>query len=249
MYWTRFARRVNQQYLEYVNRRFFERAVSVVTNSPEMAEVARDLGGNNVKITGTPINRDILDNPPPPPRTGLRRILYAGRLAPEKNIEAIIHAARHIPDMEFVLAGDGPLRKQVHAAARKTPNLQCKGWLSRTELKSVIESVDLVVLPSRIESFGTVALETMARRRNVLVSPGCGIVSWPSLAESLFIMEPDESLYDALLRLRRMDISVMQQKAEDGYRAAREWNRWTINRWLSLFGEAAARPGMLCAER
>ncbi len=239
MYWTSIARKVNQRFLEYVNQRFFEKAEAVVTNSGEMARLASELGGKNVQVVGTPINTSLLEDPPAFPKKSIRRILYAGRLAPEKNIDSVLQAAKDIPEMEFLIAGDGPLRRRVRAAEKNTGNLNFLGWVSRSKLKSIIEQMDLIVLPSRLESFGTVALETLARRRNVLVSSTCGINSWPALAEALFVMQPGENLTRALLRINRTDHSVMQRKAELGCAAARQWNKATVDKWLSIFSMAA----------
>ncbi|MFW6151390.1 MAG: glycosyltransferase [Verrucomicrobiota bacterium] len=241
MYWTSVARKVNQRFLEYVNQRFFENAVAVVTNSRDMMQIASDMGGKNVQLVGTPVNPLLLQHSPVLPEKKIKRILYVGRLAPEKNIGAILQAAKDIPEMEFLLAGDGPLRKSVRYASKETENLNFLGWVPRYRLKSTIEQADLVVLPSQLESFGTVALETLACRRNVLVSRNCGITSWPSLAKALFVMRTGENLTEALLRVSKTNYSVRRQKAEEGYSAVALWNNATIDKWLSIFSMASAK--------
>jgi glycosyltransferase involved in cell wall biosynthesis len=83
----------------------------------------------------TPIPRRFLDCPPVPrARRQLERVLFAGRLAPEKNLDAIVAAARRLPDIEFLIVGDGPLAGVGRGAVPRLPNLSHTGWVSRSRI-------------------------------------------------------------------------------------------------------------------
>lgn len=59
---------------------------------------------------------------------------------------------------------------------------------------------DMLVLPSHLETFGTVALEAAARRCLVRVSSRCGLLDWEDFSGSVLRMREDESLADAIAR-------------------------------------------------
>jgi glycosyltransferase involved in cell wall biosynthesis len=200
-----------------------------------MANAAWKAGAHDVTLIGTPIAKHFLTTPAVPLSPQLRTVLYAGRLAPEKNIDTFLQAAMHLPHIRFIVAGDGPLRADVEAHAQTFPNLEYLGWLTRADVLSVLDSADLLVLPSTVESFGTVALEAMARRRLVLTSSNCGILNWPSLAQGIFHMQEKEVLSEAIQRVERLDHQIRADKAESAYNAARVFNTRTITQWLEVF--------------
>ena len=85
------------------------------------------------------------------------------------------------PDVQFTIAGDGPLRSHVERASAENANVHYLGWLNRRELRETIDRSDALLLPSHFETFGTIALEAMARGKLVLVSEHCGLAHWHKL--------------------------------------------------------------------
>lgn len=223
-------------YLNACHRLLFSRSDLVLANSDAMVAEARRIGARRVGLMGTPIPKRFLDREPTPPRERLERVLFAGRLAPEKNLELVVEAARRLPDLEFLVAGDGPLGPWLREQCRTLPNLTQVGWVKRARILALIDSVDALVLPSRVESFGTIALEAMARARPVLVSSACGILSWELLSRGLFPLRDDEHLADALARLRGLDPALRERKARIARRAALEVNRRNLDHWLAVLG-------------
>ncbi|MBK1706403.1 glycosyltransferase [Halochromatium glycolicum] len=227
-----------QTYLNSCHRALFKASHLVLANSDEMLEVARSIGATNVGLMGTPIPKRFLDVPLTPLRPQLERVLFAGRLAPEKNLGAVAEAAEAVPQLQFQIAGDGPLREWVQQEAGRLPNLEYVGWVRRQQILPLIDNTDILVLPSTIESFGTIALEAMARARLVIVSSQCGILSWDLLNRGLFQMREDEPLSAVLERICALDRSILERKAALGRDAAREINRRNLEHWLStLRGE------------
>ncbi len=239
--------KVAQAYLNTCNRALFREGALVLANSEEMLDIARRIGAQRVGLMGTPIPKAFLDTPPQPLRQGVHRILFAGRLAPEKNLGAIVDAAAALPDLQFQVAGDGPQRQWLLEQGARLPNLHYVGWVKRQQILPLIDGADVLVLPSTVESFGTIALEAMARGRLVVVSAECGILSWRSLEQGLFQIRPDETLADTLARLRAVDHAMLERKAGIARAAARELNDRNLRHWLRVVrDENAAGSDDVC---
>ncbi|WP_242482423.1 glycosyltransferase [Thiocystis violacea] len=226
--------RIANAYLRACHRLLFKRSQLVLANSQQMIEVARAIGARRVELMATPIPKRFLDRPTVPLDGTVKRILFAGRLAPEKNLEAILEAARRLPDLEFLIAGDGPLKPWLQAHGGDLPNLRLIGWVRRARIMALIDSVDALVLPSRVESFGTIALEAMARERPVVVSSACGITSWDNLNRGIFPIRDDEHLADTLARVRDLDPAIRERKTRIAREAAIALNRSNLEHWIAV---------------
>ena len=131
------------------------------------------------------------------------------------------------------------MRNEVRKKVDQLPNTTLLGWIPRTQMQAILDSIDVLVLPSLVESFGTIAMEAMARQRLVLVSHGCGILEWPELGRGLFVIREDETVTQALARVADLDHSVRKKKAQRGRTAAIRLNDWTIKTWLDLLRRGA----------
>jgi glycosyltransferase involved in cell wall biosynthesis len=236
LYWNRIRiiSAVTRGYFEVCNRILFKQGKLVLANSQEMAAVAQRMGAPAVELMGTPIPKSFIDDPVVPLNSEIKRVLFAGRLAAEKNVEAFLAAAKDYPDIEFIIAGDGPMRDEVRKKVDKLPNTRLLGWIPRAQMQATLDDIDVLILPSHVESFGTIAMEAMARGRLVLVSHGCGILEWPELERGLFVIREDETVTQAVGRIADLDHSVRKKKAQRGRIAAKRLNDWTIKTWLDL---------------
>ncbi len=221
-------------WFRFADRTLFRYADIVLGNSAEMTELAARLGAKRTRRIGTLLPRTVLDAPNEPLGDSFRRVLYAGRLAAEKRLHTVVDAARDLPSLEFVMAGDGPLRRDVDRAAAELPNLTATGWLTRRQLLEQMDAADALVLPSEVESFGTVALEAMARGRQAVVTSTCGIVNWPSLADHLVVFGLDDDLAGVLQDLAEEPSEERRDRAEAGRQAAQALNRSSLDDWIEL---------------
>jgi glycosyltransferase involved in cell wall biosynthesis len=95
--------------------------------------------------------------------------LYVGRLAREKNLDALLaaygamKAAR--PDSRLVLVGDGPARRDLQ---RQCPQAVFAGLRSGVDLAAHYASADTFLFASTTETFGNVTPEAMASGLAVL---------------------------------------------------------------------------------
>lgn len=239
--WSRALGGINRAYLKLANRYLFGCGSLVLANSGAMVDEARACGAAVAELIGTPLPHAYIERPLIPPSLEIKHVLYAGRLAPEKNIGTVIDAASELPDLRFSIVGDGPLRSAFAAAANALPNLEVIGWKPREALLEMFDDVDLLVLPSHVESLGMVALEALARGRSVLVSANCGITEWPDLNEALFRLADDESLARGIERVAGTDRAVRKRKNQCGIDAARRMNDCAVEGWLEVFARQVPR--------
>ena len=234
LYWPKWMAAPFRMGLRRLNAFLCREASGVAAMNADAFQKASRAGSSFTRVMGTPLAFDFLTKPTQPMPERLQRTIFVGRLAEEKGISKILDAAKQLPQVEFVIAGDGPLRKDVEKAADKMHNVVYQGWLSRVEVMQQIDQSQLLLLPSIFETFGTVALEALARRRFVLASKDCGIVKWPTFSNGIFCIDEDETLADAILRLREMPESERLKVAQIGWDSVDLFNEHTIRNWLKF---------------
>ena len=87
-------------------------------------------------------------------------VLLLSRMHQQKGVDVLLEAAALLPDMVFLLAGDGPelaKYKAQAAALGLEKRVHFAGW--RDDRAALLALADICVLPSRYESFGTVMAE------------------------------------------------------------------------------------------
>ncbi len=227
-------RMLSRRYCRTVDRWMFRNAEQVLCNAEPMIDLASRLGARRATRIGTLLPLAVLDKPAFGAPQRISRILFAGRLAPEKRLEQILEAARHLPHLRFTVVGEGPLRERVERAAAELGNLERTGWLSRTELVEQIDAHDVLVLPSELESFGSVAFEAMARARLGAVTETCGIADWPQLAEHLVVFDRNTDLHQVLAEMLEEKPGLHRARAERARQAALQVNAESLAGWRSL---------------
>ncbi|MGH3518016.1 MAG: glycosyltransferase [Haloechinothrix sp.] len=99
------------------------------------------------------------------PPSASSRVLYVGRLAPEKGIATLLEAWRSsasaLGDLELMIVGDGPSRSSLERAA--PGNVRFTGWVDGDQLRRLMLGSRALVVPTECyETFGLVAVEAMA---------------------------------------------------------------------------------------
>jgi glycosyltransferase involved in cell wall biosynthesis len=221
-------------YLETINKILCRRSATVLINNSELESTVRRMGAPHIDVIGTPLSEAFLKAPLKPAPSRLEKVLFAGRLAPEKNLPQVMEAARAHPAISFTIAGDGPLRKALEKEAAALPNVRLTGWLGRAALREEMDAANLLLLPSYMETFGTVALESMARGRPALVAANAGIHDWPILKDALFPIREGQSLTEALTPFASLSADAWQQIAQSARAAAESLHTETIAHWVEI---------------
>ncbi|MCX6306454.1 MAG: glycosyltransferase [Bacteroidetes bacterium] len=90
-------------------------------------------------------------------------ILYTGRISKEKGVlelPGIVSMIRSVvPEMQMVIAGTGPAEEELKKAM---PDALYLGWVDREHLPALYLSADLLLLPSRFDTFSCVVLEALS---------------------------------------------------------------------------------------
>ncbi len=100
------------------------------------------------------------------PTFGPITVGHMGAFSREKGQETIVAVARELPQVRFVLAGEGPLREELQGSAPK--NVEFPGFVG--DAAAFLEQLDAFVMPSRSEAWGLAALEAMAHGVPVIAS-------------------------------------------------------------------------------
>ncbi|HKE44028.1 MAG TPA: glycosyltransferase family 1 protein [Steroidobacteraceae bacterium] len=150
-------------------RRFHGRAARMMVSTEYMRRLLQARGFRNVVLwtrgvdtaVFRPLARDALPSPRP-------ILLYAGRVAVEKNLEAFL--GLDVPGTKYVVGG-GPALETLKA---RYPAVIFTGYKYGDELARHLSAADAFVFPSRTDTFGIVLIEAMACGTPVAAFPVVG---------------------------------------------------------------------------
>ncbi len=143
-----------------IMQRFHAPAQAVLVSTDSLARELTARGIAQTRHWSRGIDQSLFrpDGPRHPRMNGLARpvLLYVGRVAPEKNLEAFLSLERPATK---VVVGDGPSREKL---AREFPEALFLGSLAGEELAAAYRSADCFVFPSLTDTFGLVVIEALA---------------------------------------------------------------------------------------
>jgi glycosyltransferase involved in cell wall biosynthesis len=182
----------------------------------------------------TVVHYGIAAGPDPSPPPAPTRLVAVGRLIPIKGFDVLLRAfaaARaHLPELTLEVAGAGPLDADLRSAAPE--GVTFLGPVD--EIQEVYERNAIVVVPSRGEGFGMVALEAAERGRPAVVSDVGGLPEIVVQGETGLVVPPEDAqaLASAIVAL-----------ASDADRV-RAYGAAARRRALESFTEEAAAAGV-----
>ena len=172
-------------------------------------------------------------------------LLYAGRLAPEKNIGLLVEMLRELvqignADYRLLIAGDGPLAGWLRAQATGAlaGRIHCCGVLDDDALASCYANCDVFVYPNAREPFGAAPLEAMASGAPVVLPNRGGVLEYAS-DRNAWLATPDARSFASAVTAARGGDAIRQRHAMDLARQFR-WSRVT-NRYFALYDELHGR--------
>lgn len=148
-------------------------------------------------------------NPAPPTHDG-PVVGFVGRLIPRKGALDLVKAAPAIravrPDVRIVIVGDDPYadeESEYAAAVRASHEVDHVGRV--TSAASILGHLDVLVLPSRQEPFGTVVAEAMAAGTPVVATRVDGLPELVDDGTTGALVEPGDTAALAVAVLRVLD--------------------------------------------
>jgi len=152
-------------------------------------------------------------------------VAFIGNLFPVKNVMVLPDVFRNVCDkygdgIEFWVVGDGSLRNELQKSLDKYEiNYKLWGNQSSHIMPKIMNCIDVLVLPSKNESFGLVIVEALACGANVVASNVGGI---PEIltADNIFDLD-NKFIYNISNRIVEMLNSHVEQSLCDTF----SWKR------------------------
>lgn len=165
------------------------------------------------------------ERPPDARHEGTWRIVWAGRMAPEKGLAKLLQAVTLLlaggHDVQLTLLGDGPERSPLEARARTlgiTGAIRWAGYVGERErYMAALRKGDLFVLPSLSEGVPKVIVEAMACGVPVVASSVGGIAALLGEGERGRLVRPNDEIELATtIRSLMDDPATLQRFRERG---------------------------------
>ena len=162
-------------------------------------------------------------------------LVQTGRLEWEKGVDLTLAAVpllqQQFPGVKLVIAGRGTMTEQFKDRAAEAglgDAVEFLGWMPDHELRGLIAAADTVIVPSRYEPFGLVALEAAALGAPVVVADTGGLteIADNGRVALTFPRNDAEGLAAAVTRVLT-DSNVTQQRNKTAQQALVETYPWT----------------------
>lgn len=168
----------------------------------------------------------IYSNLPPKEKRTTKQILYMGNLNTTKGADLLPSIFAEIinrsskNEIHFLIAGHGPLYSQINSQLLELKiNVKLLGHVPRSDALKLINSSDLVIIPSRHEGFGIVALEAF------ITNTPCVGFNIPGLKNIFRCNENLLADYLSITDIASKSVSILNNKEHiDFSRYASEYN-------------------------
>lgn len=218
---------------------YYEMTRFLIQQSDAVTAVSSFLKEETIRVFGVGQDIEVIPNFVDPrrfrPRDDLDRglfaapdekiLIHASNFRPVKNsrhvVEIFAGVAREIP-ARLLLVGEGPERSLCERLAVERGVGDRVRFLGQVDqLEELLAVSDLCLLPSRHESFGLVALESVACGTPVIATTQGGLSEFIDDGLTGFLRDPDDvpGMIEVALRLLRDDV-LHSQIADDGLRTA-----------------------------
>jgi 1,2-diacylglycerol 3-alpha-glucosyltransferase len=182
-------------------------------------------------------------------------VMYAGRLAREKNLDLLLRAfarARDtIPALHLFLAGGGPWESEARDLARRLglePDVTFAGFLDRAQLIRCYAGADLFAFPSLSDTQGLVVLEAKSAGLPVVSVDAYGPATVVRDGLDGLLVPNDVAAFAAALQSLASD---PPRRRAMGARAREDAVRFSpaamADRYEDVYRAASGRPGDLSA--
>jgi glycosyltransferase involved in cell wall biosynthesis len=213
-------------------RWFHDPAVNTMVPTPSLRSELIAHGFSHLTLWGRGVDGNRFRPGPKTMFTDLPgpHLLYVGRVSAEKNVAAFLDA--DVPGTKIVV-GDGPDRAHLE---RLHPEARFVGYLHGEDLAAAYRSADVMVFPSRTDTFGNVVTEALAS--------GTPVAAYPVTGPRDILTDPRAgTLSDDLASAVRRSLTLKRDDA----RALGEQFTWSASalQFLSALAPATLQPHRL----
>ena len=153
-------------------------------------------------------------------------VIYAGNVGYSQSLDLVVEAARRLPDVQFLVNGDGAARPALEASAADLPNVHFAGFVESDRLSELLATGDVHVVPLKT-GLGAVSVPSktysvLAAGRPVVASidPGTAVPRMLAASGGGVAVPPDD--VDALVAALAALVEDPEAAAEMG-RRGRRW--------------------------
>lgn len=153
-------------------------------------------------------------------RPGPWRLLFVGRFDRQKGLDWLLELFAQLPQQQFELSIVGGAVRGQPLELPQQSNIQLRGWLQGEALDAAYDAADVLIVPSRWETFGLVAVEAMRRGTPLLVSRRGGLPEVLGPEDGCgrsFRLEEPASLRSLLMALDAEQLQRWQQAASQRF--------------------------------
>jgi glycosyltransferase involved in cell wall biosynthesis len=171
----------------------------------------------------------------------VHRLVCVGRICEQKGQLLLVEAAgilkRENISFELILAGDGPMRKEVESVIARhdlMEHVKITGWITNQQVREQLLSARAMILPSFAEGLPVVIMESLALKRPVISTYVAGIPELVEPANTGYLV-PAGSVDHLAVTMKQVlgeEIGHLRQLGREGARrvalghdAAQEANR------------------------
>jgi L-malate glycosyltransferase len=171
-------------------------------------------------------------------------ILHISNFRPVKRLDVVLEVFRRVRERyraKLVLAGDGPERARLAQQAAEfdlTEHVEILG--EQDDVRELLSSADVFLLPSAQESFGLAAAEAMACGTPVVASRVGGLPEVITHGETGFLHDPDDLEGMAASALALLTDSALRNRLSEAARATIV-ERYCEQRIVPMYEEFYAR--------
>lgn len=149
------------------------------------------------------------------------RLVFFGRLSPEKGVDQILQAAAQVHEKELVIIGEGPWKRYLKEIVRELGlenRVQFKGALFGNALQEELQKAEAVVIPSAwYENLPYVVTESLAQGL-VVVAAGSGGITERIISGKngfLYPLGNIQELANILQNLNQYDLETIRKNARE----------------------------------
>jgi glycosyltransferase involved in cell wall biosynthesis len=164
---------------------------------------------------------------PPPSVAGAPiNLTFIGRFDRQKGLDILqeVFSDSRLDGITLSVFGRNVIGEGIEVSPRA--NLHLLGWLPHTSVDEAMQKTDALIVPSRWEGFGLVAIEAMRNGRAVLTSGagGLGETVQDGVNGRIFDLRDVESIRNLLLDLKPAELERMGREGQRVFLENYEWS-------------------------
>ena len=231
----------------FLSREVRAAEIIIVLNEEHGRILARDYQcADKIVVMSNGINQDYFEIVRTPIYSETLKLLYVGRLSPQKNLPILLKALSTLKDdVTLDIIGDGECRRELEQFTKdnKLWNVAFHGRLTRSEIAAYYATRDALILPSLYEAQPIVLLEAMASRIPIIATKVIGIES--EAKDAAILVQPTvQGIAEGITCFRAMPSAAVELLVDKAFNKA-QTHKWDeiIKSYTRLYKMIAEENG------